>query len=55
MTGCLQFFGFSFKRVVVPGLQVRNALLVDVKTNDRAFFAKFHGQGQADVAQADDG
>jgi len=39
----------------VPRLQLGNALGFDVKAGDRVAFAKLDRQGQADVAEADDG
>ena len=36
-------------------LQLGDALGVDVEAEHGALFAEFHGQGQADVAEADDG
>ena len=53
--GALQVFGAAFQGVVLPVLQFIDAGLVDVKPERGAVFAKFNGQGQADVAQADDG
>ena len=46
---------------LIPGtvgaapVQFGHAGLVDIKADDRAVFAKFNGQGQADIAQANQG
>ena len=53
--GGLELFGLGLQREVVPGLQLGDALLVDVKAHYAALFAKFNGQGQAHIAQPDDG
>jgi hypothetical protein len=55
MLGGLQFFSLGFQRQVVPGLELVDALLVDVKTNNRTLLAKFNCKWKADIAQTDDG
>ena len=56
-----QLAGFSkllraaFQRVVLARLQFVDAGWVDVKTKGVAVFTKFNGEGEADVAQPDDG
>ena len=50
-----QFFVADFERRVMAGFERGDARGVDVETNDLAMLAKFHGQRQADVAEADDG
>lgn len=52
--GGLELFRAAFQRVILAPLQFGNPRLVDIKADDRAVFAKFNGQGQADVAQANE-
>ena len=53
--GGLELFRAAFQRVILAPLQFGHAGLVDIKADDRAVFAKFNGQGQADIAQANQG
>lgn len=54
--GCLlHLFIVYFQRAVVTFAQGVDAGLVDIKADDGAFFAEFHCEGQADVAETDDG
>ena len=55
MLGRLELFRAAFQRVILAPLQFGNPRLVDIKADDRAVFAKFNGQGQADIAQANQG
>ena len=55
MDGGGQFRRGGLPGAVVAGLELGDALGLDVEADHRAVFAKFDGQGQADVAQADDG
>ena len=50
-----QFFRGGLAGAVATGLEFGDAFGFDVKAAHRAVLAKFHGQGQADIAQADDG
>ncbi len=50
-----EFFRLDFEGVVLAGLQLGDALRVDVEADDRALLAEFDRQRQADVAEADDG
>ena len=50
-----QFFGCGLAGAITAGLKLGDALGLDVEADHRAVLAKFHGQGQADVAEADDG
>jgi len=51
----LQFFCTAFERVVAPSLQLGDPRLVDVEAEHGAVLAELDGQGEANVAQADDG
>jgi hypothetical protein len=53
--GLGQFVGRGFQCAVLPGFQLGNALRVDVKAKRVELLAKFNGQGQAHIAQPDDG
>ena len=50
-----QFLGRGLAGAVAAGLEFGDALGLDVEADHRAVFAKFDGQGQADVAEANDG
>ena len=50
-----QLFGAHFQRAVFAGLQLGHAGGVDVEAGDGVVFAKFGRQGQAHVAEANDG
>ena len=50
LAGGLQLLGRGFERGVEALTQFVNALRVDVEADYRADAAKFHGQGEADVA-----
>ena len=52
--GGLELFRAAFQRVILAPLQFGHAGLVDVKADNGAVLAKFDGQGQADVAQANE-
>ena len=53
---CLRQLGWAaFQCVVLPTLQLCDALRVDVETNDLTKLAKLYSQRQSDVAEADDG
>ena len=55
MRGRLQFVWAAFKGVVQARLQLSDACGVDVEPHDGTVLAEFNGQGQANVAEADDG
>jgi carbamoyltransferase len=45
----------DFMRAILARVELGNALRVDVETQGVEVLAELHGEGQADVAQADDG
>lgn len=55
MAGRLQFCRLGLTRNVVAGLELGQAVLVDIKAHHAAQFAKRHRQRQANVAQANNG
>lgn len=50
-----EFLGRGLVGAAVAGLEFGEAGLVDVEADQRALFAEFDREGEADVAQADDG
>src|SRR5699024_1232569 len=50
-----QFAVTEFAGEVVPVAQVADAVPVHIEAHHRAVFAELGGQGQADIAEADDG
>jgi hypothetical protein len=46
----LQFFSLGFQGEIVPGFELVNALLVDVKADDGALLAEFDCKRKAHVA-----
>ncbi|MNR66820.1 hypothetical protein D3C85_1905190 [compost metagenome] len=50
----LQLFAGGFERVIVSTLQLCDAFCVDVEADHPTLLAKFHSEGKAHVAEADD-
>ena len=55
VSGGGQFRRGGLAGAVAAGLELGDAFGLDVEADHRAVFAKFDGQGQADVAEANDG
>ena len=54
MRGLGQLFRRDFQRAILAGLQFRNAVGVDVKTQNRALLAKLNGQRKTHITESDD-
>jgi len=52
---CGEFFRGGFQSEVVAGFELIDAALVDIETKNVALAAELNSQGQADVAETDDG
>ena len=55
VTGLFKLFAAAFQRMVLATLQLGDACLMDVEADDGAALAELHGQGQAHIAESDDG